>query len=56
LRAITVHPFNPLLPPPGGARGLNARARWIGRFQSGTELWCQTVGKDLVCNHHPPRG
>jgi tannase/feruloyl esterase len=54
LRAITVHPFNPLLPPPGGARGLNTRAHWIGRFQSGTELWCQTVGKDLVCRHHPP--
>jgi CheY-like chemotaxis protein len=37
-------------------RGLNTRARWIGRFQPGTELWCQTVGKDLVCRHHPPRG
>jgi feruloyl esterase len=56
LRAITVHPVNPLLPPPGGARGLNTRARWIDRFQPGTELWCQTVGKDLVCRHHPPRG
>jgi feruloyl esterase len=56
LRAIVVHPFNPQLPPPGGARGLNTRARWIGRFQSGTELWCRTVGKDLVCRHHPPGG
>ena len=56
LRVIVVHPFNPLLPPPGGARGLNTRARWIGRFQSGTELWCRTVGKDLVCRHHPPHG
>jgi hypothetical protein len=56
LKAIIVHPFNPLLPPKGGARGLNTRARWIGRFQSGTELWCATVGKDLVCRHHPPGG
>jgi len=54
LRAIVVHPFNPLLPPPGGARGLNIQAHWIGRFHPGTELWCQTVGKDLVCRHHPP--
>ena len=56
LRAITVHPLNPLLPPPGGTRGLNIRARWIGRFQSSTELWCQTVGKDLVCRHQLPHG
>jgi Tannase and feruloyl esterase len=53
LRAIAVHPFNPLLPPPGGARGLNTQARWIGRFQAGTELWCRTVGKDMVCRRHP---
>jgi hypothetical protein len=56
LRAITVHPFNPLLPPPGGTRGLNTRARWISRFQSGTELWCHTAGKDLLCRRRPPHG
>jgi hypothetical protein len=56
LRAIVVHPVNPLLPPAGGARGLNTRYRWAGRFQSGTELWCKTVGKDLACRHHPHRG
>jgi Tannase and feruloyl esterase len=55
LKVITVHPVNPLIPPQGGARGLNTRARWIGRFQPGTELWCATVGKDLVCRHHRPR-
>jgi feruloyl esterase len=54
LSAITVRPVNPLSPPPGGARGLNIRYRWIGRFRPGDELWCATRGMDLACGHHPP--
>src|SRR5579875_29079 len=33
LQSITVSPLNPLLPPAGGARGLNASYNWIGSFQ-----------------------
>ncbi len=54
LSAITVHPLNPLSPPPGGARGLNTRYRWIGQFRPGDELWCATHGMDLACSHHQP--
>ena len=56
LRAITVHPLNPLRPPAGGARGLNTRYHWIGRFQAGTELWCRADGMDLACRHRRPPG
>lgn len=51
LRAITVHPLNPLSAPRGGARGLNTRYRWVGRFRPGNELWCATEGRDLTCRH-----
>jgi len=54
LRAISVHPLNPLSPPPGGARGLNTQYRWVGHFRPGTELWCSTRGMNLVCSHHRP--
>ena len=54
LRAIVVHPLNPLQPPPGGARGLNTRYHWVGQFRPGAELWCRTDGMDLACNHHRP--
>jgi len=54
LSAITVRPLNPLSPPPGGARGLNTRYRWIGRFRHGDELWCATHGMDLACRRHQP--
>jgi hypothetical protein len=56
LRAIHVSPLNPLLPPPGGARGLNTRYHWVGRFGAGTELWCRTVGMDLACRHRRAAG
>jgi Tannase and feruloyl esterase len=56
LRAIHVRPLNPLRPPPGGARGLNTRHHWVGRFQPGTELWCRTDGMDLACSHRRPPG
>jgi len=54
LRAITVHPLNPLSPPRGGARGLNTRDHWIGQFRPGGELWCATRGMDLACSHRRP--
>jgi hypothetical protein len=54
LSAISVHPLNPLSPPPGGARGLNTQYRWVGQFRPGGELWCSTQGMDLVCDHQPP--
>jgi tannase/feruloyl esterase len=44
----------PLSPPPGGARGLNTRYRWIGRFRPGGELWCNTTGMNLTCTHRHP--
>jgi feruloyl esterase len=56
LRAISVHPLNPLRPPRGGAQGLNTRNHWAGRFQPGTELWCRTNGMDLACSHRRPPG
>jgi len=56
LSAISVKPLNPLSPPPGGARGLNTRFHWVGKFRPGGELWCHTVGKNLVCRHRPPHG
>jgi feruloyl esterase len=52
-RSISVPPVNPLSPPPGGARGLNAHYRWVGRFQPGDELWCATRGMDLICRRRP---
>ena len=54
LQAITVHPLNPLSPPPDGTRGLNTREHWVSRFQPGTELWCATAGTNLTCNHLSP--
>jgi hypothetical protein len=54
LSAISVHPLNPLSPPPGGTRGLNTQYRWVGQFRPGDELWCSTQGMDLVCDHQPP--
>jgi len=54
LLAVTVRPLSPLSPPPGGARGLNTRYRWIGQFRPGDELWCATHGMDLACSHHQP--
>jgi len=54
LSAITIHPLNPLRPPPGGARGLNTRYHWVGRFRPGNELWCATQGMDLACSRHQP--
>jgi hypothetical protein len=54
LSAITVHPLNPLSPPPGGARGLNTQYHWVGQFRPGGELWCSTQRMDLVCDHHQP--
>jgi feruloyl esterase len=54
LRAITVRPLDPLRPPAGGARGLNTRYRWVGRFVPGAELWCRTSGMDLTCGHRRP--
>ena len=53
LRAITVHPLNPLSPPPGAARSLNTRYHWVGEFRPGDELWC-TEGMDLACSPHRP--
>jgi feruloyl esterase len=50
--AISVHPLNPLSPPPGGARGLNTQYHWVGQFRPGSELWCSTQGMALVCGHH----
>ena len=52
MRAIAVHPLNPLNPLPGGARGLNTRYHWIGAFRPGDELWCRTHGMNLACSHH----
>ena len=52
MRAIAVHPLNPLTPPPGGTRGLNTRYHWIGRFRPGDELWCRTRGMHLACTHY----
>jgi feruloyl esterase len=54
LPAISVHPLNPLSPPPGGARGLNTQYHWVGQFRPGDELWCNTQRMDLVCGHHQP--
>jgi hypothetical protein len=54
LSAITVHPLNPLSPPPGRTRGLNSRDHWIGQFRPGDELWCATRGMDLACSHQRP--
>jgi hypothetical protein len=54
LSAISVRPLNPLSPPPGGARGLNIKYHWIGRFVIGNELWCSTQGMDLVCSERRP--
>ncbi len=54
LSAITVHPLDPISPPPGGARGLNTRYDWVGQFQSGDELWCATQGMDMTCAHGRP--
>jgi feruloyl esterase len=54
LSAITAHPFNPLGPPPGGARSLNIRDHWIGQFRPGDELWCASRGMDLACSHQRP--
>jgi Tannase and feruloyl esterase len=54
LAAITVHPLNPLSPPPGGSRGLNTQYHWVGEFRSGAALWCTPEGTNLACGHHKP--
>jgi len=54
LPAISVHPLNPLSPPPGGARGLNTQYHWVGQFRPDDELWCSTQRMDLVCDHRQP--
>jgi feruloyl esterase len=54
LRAISVHPLNPLSPPRGGARGLNTQYHWVGQFRPDDELWCRTGGMDLACSHRRP--
>ena len=54
LRALTVQPFNPLLPPPRN-NGLNSNYRYIGRisaYRTGNELWCTQRGPALVCSQH----
>ena len=54
LRALTVQPFNPLLPPPRN-NGLNSNYRYIGRigvYRTGNELWCTQRGSALVCSQH----
>jgi hypothetical protein len=55
LTAITVHPLNPLTPPPGGTRGLNTQYHWVGQFRPGDELWCSPQGMDLTCTRNHPQ-
>lgn len=54
LSAISVSPLNPLSPPTGGSRGLNTKYHWVGQFRPGQELWCNTQGTNLVCDHKTP--
>jgi feruloyl esterase len=56
LTSITVAPLNPDAAPPGQARtGLNASYPWVGRFRSGTELWCAVDGMSISCRRHRDR-
>jgi hypothetical protein len=47
--SLTVAPLNPDAPPPGGASGLNSHYDWVGKFQSGNELWCNIDGMTIDC-------
>jgi hypothetical protein len=52
LTSITVSPFSPDHTVTG--RGLNNSYPWVGRFRSGTELWCTADGMTVSCRRAAP--
>ena len=52
LTSITVSPLNPDLSPGGSGSGLNSSYPWVGKFRSGTELWCTVDGMFVSCRMH----
>jgi feruloyl esterase len=49
LKSITVSPLDPDVAPPGSGTGLNSSYPWVGKFRSGTELWCTVDGMSVTC-------
>jgi Tannase and feruloyl esterase len=47
LKSITVSPLNPDVSP--SVNGLNSSYPWVGKFRSGTELWCTVDGMSISC-------
>jgi len=55
LTSITVSPLNPDASPGGSGTGLNSSYPWVGKFRSGTELWCTVDGMFVSCRRQHDR-